>query len=137
MLISFFFFSALFYGYNRYQDRQRETVAQEDNQVAGVATEDQVAALKLRLLNGSGSFEQLNVLEDALDEKGYKVRASGNAGQPSERTVIYYKEAKEEAALKLAADIGQFAPSLLKNDDLVAVDDIVILLGSLPNLGKP
>lgn len=135
-MISFFFFSALFYGYNLYQDRQREMVAQEDNRVAGVAT-DQVATLNIRILNGSGSFEQLNALRDALEKKSYRILASGNAAQPSERTVIYYKTSQEEAALKLASDISQFAPSLQKNDDLVAVDDIIILLGSLPDIGIP
>ncbi len=132
-LMSFLVFSALFYGYSGYQNRQKEAVASKDNQVAGVAMQDQTAKLKIRVINASGRFEQLRALQDSLEAKGYIVRAAGNAAQPSERTIIYYKASGEEAALKLASDIGQFAPSLQKNDDLVAIDDIVILLGSLPN----
>lgn len=132
-LLSFSFFSALFYGYNRYQDRQRAALEGEES-VSGAQTQQQSATL--RILNGSGRSEQLTSLQDALEAKGYEVRSVGSAVQASERTVIYYKGVAEAQALALAADIGQFAPSLEKNDDLVGVDDIVILLGSLPNLGE-
>jgi len=133
-LFSFGFFSALFYGYNRYQDRQRAALEEEPSVSGEQTTTTQPS---IRILNGSGSAEQLAALQEALDAKAYDVRSAGTASQSSERTIIYFRTSSEEQALALAADIGQFAPALEKNDDLVGVDDIVILLGSLPNLGQP
>lgn len=132
-LLSFSFFSAIFYGYNRYQDRQR-TALEEQGSVSGAQTPQQESTI--RILNGSGSAEQLSALQEALETKGYEARSVGSAVQASERTIIYYKGTAEAQALSLAADIGQFASSLKKNDNLVGLDDIVVLLGSLPNLGE-
>jgi|GEM_PF-5068104 len=133
-LLSFALFSALFYGYNQYQDRQRAALGEESG-VAGTQDAESMPKPTIRTLNGSGSAAQLETLQDALETKGYEARATGTAAQPSERTLIYFRTDAEQMALKLAADIAQFAPALEKNDNVTGLDDIVILLGSLPNLG--
>ena len=130
-IVSFAFFSALFWGYNRYQDRQR-TALEESAGVAGTTNPVQAS---LRILNGSGSSERLEALKSALQAKGYDIRSTANASQASDRTVIFFKAEAEADALRLAQDLPQFAPSLEKNDDITGVDNLVILLGREP--GRP
>jgi len=131
-LISFAFFSALFYGYNKLQE-QRANQAQD--QSAGVTGSEKVSLVpqvSLRILNGSGSQERLTALQDMLEAKGYEVRSVGTAATPSEKSIIYFKSAAQEAAVILVQDIAPFEPALERNDDLTGPDDIVILLGSRP-----
>lgn len=126
-LISFLFFISLFWGYQRYESGRRAVLTREQN-VAGSQTQ-QGNQLSIRLLNASGSSEKLKVLTDILEENDLEVRTSGTAARKSEKTIIYYEKDSAEEALSLARILSQFAPALERNDDLVGVDDIVILLG--------
>ena len=126
-LASFLVFSLLFYGFNRYQDRQR--AALQGEQVAGDQVTVTPAGPSIRILNGSGSAERLAELETALEATGYEARSVGTAAQPAEETVIYFRAVAQQAALQLADRLSAFTPRLEQNDDLVGTDDIVVLLG--------
>lgn len=132
-LMSFAFFSALFYGYNKFQEQRAKTGQSET--IAGSESITLVPRVSLRILNGSGSQERLTALRDMLESRGYKIQSVGTAAQPSDKSIIYFKGAVQEEALAIVQAIAPFEPILAKNDDLTGPDDIVILLGSQPPVG--
>ncbi len=83
----------------------------------------------LRILNGSGTAGQANVVRHAVEARGWRVRLIAVASTRRATTIVYYRDGLQELATNLATDLNR-KNTLEKNNTILGTDDILVIVGS-------
>lgn len=87
------------------------------------------ANISIKLLNGTGRFEETDQIKKALTQSGFKVAATENALNIYEKTIIYYQNPYENYANDIAKVLSSYSPKVQKFTQETKYDIVVVIGG--------
>jgi hypothetical protein len=113
--------------------KSKQEVPSENTNQANATAETGRSAIKVSVLNGSGTQGLARTVGDRLTRLGYASVALGNAADKYSRTTVYYADSDSSKAGTVAADLsGVKEPVLQSSSSIVSGYDaqVVVVLGS-------
>jgi LCP family protein required for cell wall assembly len=113
--------------------KSKQEVPSENTNQANATAETGRSAIKVSVLNGSGTQGLARTVGDRLTRLGYASVAVGNAADKYSRTTVYYAGSDSSKAGTVAADLsGVKEPVLQSSSSIVSGYDaqVVVVLGS-------
>ena len=132
-LIAAFFI--VFFGVSKFPQsnpNQPQATATLNNSTSLSSTSPEVKTqtnISLKLLNGTGRFEETDRVKKLLSDSGFKVSLTENALNIYDQTIVYYQGQYENYANNLAQVLKTYNPKIQKFTQSTQYD-IVIVIGS-------
>jgi len=133
VLIAVFFI--VFFGFDRLStpgspttpsSEPTKTNSPEPSTSAALKTQNQVS---IKLLNGTGRFEETQTVQKKLTDSGFKLSTTENALNLYDSTIIYFQSPYENYAKELATLLASYTPKTQKFSQATPYD-IVIVIGT-------
>lgn len=114
--------------YIQNKEKTKEYLAKLDKELIGQteSTEENIADIKIEILNGSGKSSNLSKLTKTLKDKGYKVSKAGNTNATSKTSIVNKGNISDTTLSSLKELIGI---GTISNNPTESSIDITIILG--------
>lgn len=114
--------------YIQNKEKSKEYLAKLDKELMGQTNtaEENIADIKIEILNGSGKSSNLSKLTQKLKDKGYKVSKAGNTNATSKTSIVNKGNISDTTLSSLKELIGV---GTISNNPTESSIDITIILG--------